>query len=98
MDKDRAKRQIAAVLGAVLGVVTGYALGKPLLAIVLCHNAASHHHGRHFHCAIGHSVFSEANALEAIHALRRLRFNDFGLPAGRYDDDWHIASGSDSIT
>jgi uncharacterized membrane protein (Fun14 family) len=35
MDKDRAKLQIAAVVGAVLGVVTGYALGKPSLAIVI---------------------------------------------------------------
>jgi uncharacterized membrane protein (Fun14 family) len=35
MDKDRAELQIAAVVGAVLGVVTGYALGKPLLAIVI---------------------------------------------------------------
>ena len=35
MDKDRAKLQIAAVAGAVLGVLTGYALGKPLLVIVI---------------------------------------------------------------
>jgi uncharacterized membrane protein (Fun14 family) len=35
MDKDRAKLQIAAVVGAVLGIVTGYALGKPWLAIVI---------------------------------------------------------------
>jgi F0F1-type ATP synthase assembly protein I len=35
MDKDRAKLQVAAVVGAVLGIVTGYVLGKPLLAIII---------------------------------------------------------------
>ena len=35
MDRDRAELEVAAVVGAVLGGVTGYALGKPLLAIVI---------------------------------------------------------------
>jgi hypothetical protein len=43
-------------------------------------------------------TFVGANALEAFRALHRLRFSDFGLPAGRYNDDWHTTSGSVSIT
>jgi hypothetical protein len=43
-------------------------------------------------------TFVGANALEAIHALHRLRLSDFGLLSGRYDDDWHTASDSDRIT
>jgi len=35
MDSDRAKLQVAAVVGALLGIVTGYVLGKPLLGILI---------------------------------------------------------------
>jgi hypothetical protein len=35
MDPDRAKLQIAAVVGALLGIVTGSVAGKPLLAIII---------------------------------------------------------------
>ena len=35
LDRQRAKFQIAAVIGAVLGIVTGHALGKSLLAILI---------------------------------------------------------------
>jgi uncharacterized membrane protein (Fun14 family) len=35
MDPDRTKLQVAAIVGAVLGVVTGYAIGKPLLGILI---------------------------------------------------------------
>ena len=34
-DRDRAKLQVAAVVGALLGIVTGYALGKPLFGILI---------------------------------------------------------------
>ena len=34
MDHDRAKLQVAAVIGALLGIVTGYALGHEQLGIL----------------------------------------------------------------
>jgi hypothetical protein len=35
IDQDRARLQLAAVVGAVLGIVTGSLAGKPLLAIII---------------------------------------------------------------
>jgi uncharacterized protein YqgC (DUF456 family) len=35
MDPDRAKLQVAAVIGALLGIVTGYVVGHPLYGILI---------------------------------------------------------------
>jgi hypothetical protein len=35
IDQDRARLQLAAVVGAVLGIVIGSLAGKPLLAIII---------------------------------------------------------------
>jgi hypothetical protein len=62
MNKDRAKLQVAAVVGAVLGIVTGYVLGKPLLAY---NYLGAHWRGRSWHGCLLLSGVSLADTVRA---------------------------------